>query len=238
MRTRWMAAMLGMALALAAGQAVGTAQAPDELVVDGKTYPLNTNPLAGWLAAHPERTLPEGVVSTGDWRGYTAEWEIRGGALWLRKVQKLHTRQFPSNEPKPITPAPDPARCVVEDWYWRCNWIRDLFPGDGEVRADWYTGTLIVPTGEMLDYVHMGYGSTYSRYLVVWVRKGQVLRQLELDDRQFTELRRERFKAFQKTEEYRKQYAESKKTLGKDAEDFLYQFHAEEYLSLDPEAAP
>lgn len=51
--------------------------------------------------------------------------------------------------------------------------------GDSPISAEWYTGTLRVPTGSMREYVHMGYGSTYERELYIDVRNGDVVGQHE-----------------------------------------------------------
>jgi hypothetical protein len=230
MRPAWKSFALGLLLAAATSVAFATAQAPDELVYKGQNLSLETNPLAAWLSAHPNRKLPEGVRSSGNWRGYVATWQVDKGALWLQKVSVMF--QADAEEARS-----DRANCA-RAWgdYVYCDRIRDLFPDGGPVRADWFTGTLIVPTGEMTHYVHMGYGSTYSRYLVVWVKAGTVVRDVELTEAQFNDLRREKFEAFKKTELYRKQYEASVGQLGKDTENFLYQFYAEQYLSADAEA--
>lgn len=230
MRNGWKSIVLGLLLAAVTGAAVATAQAPDLLVYKGKQLYLETNPLAPWLAAHPGSKLPRGVMSSGNWRGYIATWRIDKGALWLQKVGVLFDAKSAEATSAPATCDGDLGDFV------RCDRIRDLFPDGGPVRADWFTGTLIVPTGEMTNYVHMGYGSTYSRYLVVWVKAGTVVRDVELTEAQFNDLRREKFEAFKKTELYRKQYEESVGKLGKNTEDFLYSFYAEEYLSADLEA--
>ena len=48
-----------------------------------------------------------------------------------------------------------------------------LFPGYGDrVFAHWYSGTLRVPQGRQLKYVHMGYASTYERDLMLVVERG------------------------------------------------------------------
>ena len=41
--------------------------------------------------------------------------------------------------------------------------------GRSEVLADWYTGVLVIPRGRQVSYVHMGYGSTYERYVLLEV---------------------------------------------------------------------
>ena len=67
---------------------------------------------------------------------------------------------------------------------------------------------------------------------------GDVTRQLDLSGAQFMELRKERYKAWQATDAYRKQLKELGEG-GRDREEidgFLFEFAAEEYLSADPEA--
>lgn len=237
MRANHLAVLAGLALSLATGLAWATAQRPEILLVDGKTYSLTTNPLGAWLQAHPDRKLPQGSPVTSNWRGYTGTWEIEKGRLWLRKVSVEFNRNTADRPDLKFGDPPTPSRCKAKsDDYWDCDQTLDLFPDGGDILAGWYSGTLIVPTGEMVEYVHMGYGSTYSRYLVISVHKGEVTRQLDLDDKQFMALRRERFKAFQKTKLYQDQIAETRKQLGKNAEDFMFSFYAEQYLSEDPES--
>lgn len=50
-----------------------------------------------------------------------------------------------------------------------------IFPGFPErVFAHWYSGTLRIPKGKMLEYEHMGYASTYERDLFITLEKGIV----------------------------------------------------------------
>jgi len=236
-KSRWMAILAGMLLSLATGVAVATAQQAEILLIEGKSYQLNTNPLAGYLAAHPEKKLARGAQVTSNWRGYTGTWEIKGGRLWLREVSVNFNRNQADRPDLNFPDPPDKSLCKAEsEYYWECDRTRDLFPEGGGILADWYSGTLIVPTGKMVNYVHMGYGSTYSRYLVVWVRKGEVTRQLDLSDKQFEELRRERFEAFKKTKTYQDEIAKMPKADRERAEDFMFSFYSEQYLSEDSEA--
>jgi hypothetical protein len=219
---------------LLTGRVWATAQQPDVLIVDGKDESLYTNPLSDWLELHPDAMPKTDVMSSGNWRGYVATWEVANDKLWLRRVEVAFV-------------APDFASGVTKDKkgenalprITRREVRAQLFPDKGDVIADWYTGTLIIPKGELVNYVHMGYGSTYERYAVIWVRRGEVTRRLDLRAEQFMELRKERFKAYRKTDEYKKQLADTAKTLGAErAEDFLFEFDSERYLSLDPEIAP
>jgi len=46
--------------------------------------------------------------------------------------------------------------------------------GKEPVLADWFMGVLRVPCGEMLAYVHMGFGSVYEEELHIHVERGRV----------------------------------------------------------------
>ncbi|MCC6471779.1 MAG: hypothetical protein IT563_25930 [Alphaproteobacteria bacterium] len=51
--------------------------------------------------------------------------------------------------------------------------LADLFPdAKGPVHAAWYSGTLRIPQGRLVDYVHQGYASQYERFLLIDVIDG------------------------------------------------------------------
>jgi hypothetical protein len=50
--------------------------------------------------------------------------------------------------------------------------IETVFPGYGDrVFAFWYSGTIRLPQGKMLVYLHMSYGSSYERDLLLEFKK-------------------------------------------------------------------
>lgn len=49
--------------------------------------------------------------------------------------------------------------------------------------ADWFTGTLRIPRGEMLEYVHMGYGSVFEEELHLKIKHGIVVKTRVIDNR-------------------------------------------------------
>ena len=49
--------------------------------------------------------------------------------------------------------------------------------------ADWVSGTLVVPRGGLLRYVHMGFESVYERELHLRVEAGVVVETREVDNR-------------------------------------------------------
>jgi hypothetical protein len=204
-----------------------TSQAPDILRMNGKTYYIHTNPLKPVLATNPDRLPKPTVVSSGLWRGYVATWAVRDHHLFLEDV-RVPTEKYMDAD------APESAQFRSA--------LKDLF-GDGAPRvATWFTGHLIVPTGDIVEYVHMGYGSTYSSYVVVTVIKGEIHKQRDMSRVDFERFRRSQFAAFKKTSEYAKARAEAKR--GDDpmsdemTEQFLFQFASEEYMSRIFELRP
>ena len=142
-----------------AGTAGATAQIPDTLVVDGEPQALNTRPLDAWLAKDRARTdaLREtwdiGMCSAA-WSGFRATWELRDDRLWLLEV-----------EPNPCDG--DDERTIP----------LSAFGGrDGEpLAADWVDTELVLPQGELVEYVHMGFESRYERYVVYVIEGGRVV---------------------------------------------------------------
>jgi hypothetical protein len=217
--------MLAVCLWVSAQGAFATAQESDVIIVDGRARPLNTNPLQGYLATNPGGLPQSERRMTSNWRGYVATWEVRDNALLLTKVD-VHLK----DESAPPNRGGTSAR----------NVLTSLFPDATEVPAVWYSGALVIPTGELIDYVHMGYGSTYASYLILIVQSGLVTRRLEMDMREFEAYRVERFEAFKATAEYRaklkKMISEDPEWAPENGEGFLFQFESENYLSRDPES--
>lgn len=200
------------------GCALATAQFPDIIHIDGTEHALNTNPLAPHLE-HIGWTPPvDAVISSANWRGYIARWEVKDDQLLLIDV----TVRIDG---------------VARGELVTKSLFEDMFPwaSDGVV-ANWYSGALIVPQGKMTNYVHMGYGSSYESYQVLRIESGQVIEHLELSDDEFEEYRDIKFKEFTSTAEFKESLDEMRE--GPDAMteeqilDFMRSFYAERYLSL------
>jgi hypothetical protein len=144
--------------------ALATAQIPDEIVLDGEPSRLHSQPLDALLWRKPESVgsklaWPRGTCSA-NWRGYRAFWQILDNRLHLDKV---------------VLSACDAEPKLVE--------IDSLLPGkQAPVPADWYTGVLTIPKGKKTQDVHMGYLSTYERYVILVVKKGLVVSRVDLDE--------------------------------------------------------
>ena len=55
--------------------------------------------------------------------------------------------------------------------------------GDEPVFADWFSGVLRIPDGELLHYVHMGFGSVYEYETHLKIENGMVVDERRIDNR-------------------------------------------------------
>lgn len=52
--------------------------------------------------------------------------------------------------------------------------------GKGPLKAVWFTGTISIPQGKLINYVHLGFMSTYEKELRVDIDRGRVVSILEI----------------------------------------------------------
>lgn len=128
-----------------------TAQIPERLIYRGEQVPLCTNPLGGYFELAGIQPSFE-VNCTALWRGYVGTWEIIGDRLYLVGIDATLTDGSPAS-------------------------LATFFPGfPDRVFAHWYNGTLRIPQGKLLDYVHGGYASKYEQDLLLDIELGVVVR--------------------------------------------------------------
>src|SRR5262249_36872506 len=75
-----------------------TAQEGDILLLDGKKYFIYTNPLAPFLSKNPGKLPKSDVVSSNNWRGYVATWEVKSDRLVLVDVGIEHAISKPGEQ--------------------------------------------------------------------------------------------------------------------------------------------
>jgi hypothetical protein len=127
-----------------------TAQIAERLLYEGSEHAMCTNPLDDYFAMAGVRPL-FASPSTALWRGYVGRWEIVNDRLYLVGLQGT------LEDGSDVT-------------------LASIFPDFPErAFAHWYTGTVRVPQGRQLEYVHMGYGSTYERDLLLKIDRGVVV---------------------------------------------------------------
>jgi len=161
----------------------GTAQIPDEILYNGKTYSLHSNPLESYFEKNPDKRPKGGVVSTALWRGYVATFEIRDSSLYLKDIKIEEWEDGDNNKS-----------------YWK-SVLKETFT-ENELKLDWYTGLMIIPYGKMINYVHMGYGSSYKRYILLEIHNGILANEYKFNNKEFIEFKIKQFEAFKKTTKY------------------------------------
>jgi hypothetical protein len=216
---------IGLVLLASASSAHATAQYPDKIVYESTEYSLHTNPMESYFSTHPEKKPTGGVVSTALWRGYVATFEFEDDILVLKDIE---------------------IRFIVEtddgkqDTKWKS--VRDqLLPGEEVLPIDWFTGILVLPYGELVNYIHMGYGSTYSNYILLEIRNGKLTGKRIFDDKQYEEFKEKQFQSFKRTEAYKERVGELRKE--RDDQEFIDSFlrsFVVDYTSkfLDEEESP
>jgi hypothetical protein len=166
-------------------QLYATAQFPDKIIYEGLTYDLNVNPLESYFEIFPEKRPRGRITSTALWRGYVATFEIVNNELLLKDIEiEVRTEPFPS---------------------FRTEWksVIDEFLSENSVlKIDWYIGFLIIPNGELINYVHLGYRSTYENYILIGIKKGDFINEYKMDYVEYMRFRESQFQLFKLTDEY------------------------------------
>jgi hypothetical protein len=205
------AVVVASALVVAPETLRATAQVPDRIEIDGKPYALLVNPLEDYFDRHPERRPSSPARSSSNWRGYVATFAIVNDQLVVANVH--------------VTLGTGERRSV----------LAEVFPGDARPVVKWFTGNLVVGDGEVVRYVHMGYGSEYERYIVVTVKAGAAAKPRRLSHAEFGAFRRTQFEAYQRTDEYQKQLKEARRSDPRldvaQFERFMFDFSSADYVT-------
>ncbi|WP_411767147.1 hypothetical protein [Winogradskyella sp. A3E31] len=188
-----------------------TAQYPDKIKFKGIEYNLNSNPLETYFEKYPDKRPQGGIMSTALWRGYVAHFEIIDEQLYVTDI-KIEVPDKDSKESYP---------------YKWISAIKQVFPGVEKVKIDWYTGILILPHGKMVEYVHMGYASTYSKYWLLEIENGDFNEARKYKNKEFVRFKKRQFEEFKKTEEYKKLHKELKENDEYGDENFIKTFIAD-----------
>ena len=124
-----------------------TAQISEGLRYNGEDLRMCTNPLSDYFAMGGANPGFE-CNCTALWRGYIGSWEIVDDRLYLIGISGTLEGGGEASLASVFPEFPD------------------------RVFAHWYSGTIRIPQGKRLEYIHMGYGSTYERDLLIVVERG------------------------------------------------------------------
>lgn len=124
-----------------------TAQLSDTLYYCNNTYSMCNEPLSKYLN---DRSIKFVMPSTALNRGYRARWLLLEDKLYLIDLKAYldHHNHVGLNH---------------------------LFPQQEKVFADWYSGTIKINQGDLIKYVHSGYGSVYQRSVYLVIENGQLI---------------------------------------------------------------
>lgn len=140
------------------------AQLPDIVLLNGKVRDLYSNPLESYWEK-TGRKRPNFKTQQNCNRGYVASWLIKGSNLVLTDITGIYYRSglFGKRESQ-IT-------------------ISRLFPKSKSqaILANWFSGKLRIPDGNMTAYEHNSYNSRFEKEIIITVDKGQVIKMVTLD---------------------------------------------------------
>jgi hypothetical protein len=190
-----------------------TAQQPDILIYKGKKYSLYTNPLEGYFRKYPDKKPKTSTVSTSNWRGYVAIFEIIDSTLFLRDIE--------------IEVSDDKNGLLKK------SVMDEVFPGQNIVALEWFNGLLTLPYGQLLRYVHMGYNSAFEYYIILEIRLGNLTKAKDFKYEDYAKFRDKQFELFQRTTEYKEALSALKekfKSTDEQLESFM-KIHGTEYMT-------
>ncbi|MGP1601549.1 hypothetical protein [Treponema sp.] len=179
-----------------------TEQESDYIKIDDIEHKLFTNPVYELLQFEDFHnkyiTVINGIkdfsISSACWRGYIAYFEIKNDLLYLNDII-VHTVSL-ENIGRP------------ED--------RDIsiysksFDSQKSFFCNFYSGILIIPTGECIKEIYSGYDSMYENYLIIKIRNGQVIQKKEFKYNEFEDRKSEAFKRYKLSEKYKTDFSEAK----------------------------
>jgi hypothetical protein len=124
--------------------------------IDGEDWLTTTDPLRDFLAGRGYQPV---MISTANFWGYHADWQVRDGHLYLTRLegQQLVSRHGSTTGSERVTL--DPV---------------ELFGTALPVEATWYRGTIWAERG-LVTYVHAAWESAYAESRDVVVEDGRVV---------------------------------------------------------------
>jgi len=185
--------MLKILLFLFGLEVFATAQLPDKIIYKGIEYDLFSNPLETYFEKNPNRkpNLNIGGViieSSALWRGYVATFEIKDSIIFVKDIQIQYSDSTDGN-----------GRVIK----WK-SVLNEVFPEQQEIKADWVSGLLVLPFGKLINYVHMGYGSTYEDYILLEIDAGNLKLEKHFNYIEYGNFKERQFQSFKQTKEYKK----------------------------------
>lgn len=132
-----------------------TAQVSEMIYYNGSVSSMYAEPLENYLKTHGMDRSTFTVTSSACWRGYRGAWKLKDDMLFLVNFKG----NIGYNDQ-------DEMLHVGLDY---------LFPHQTEVFADWFSGTVRIPQGELLEYIHLPYASVYETEILLTFENGRLI---------------------------------------------------------------
>lgn len=127
------------------------------LLYNGKKYHMTSLPFSDYLDTRKDIILFQ--YHTANYRGYFGKWEVRDNKLYLIDLDANVAG----------------TKGVELDYF---------FPGQSEVFAEWFSGEVELELGEILEYVHAGFGSVFEKEIHLFFENGILISESEVDNRE------------------------------------------------------
>ncbi len=148
-------------------QVKATGLSGDIISLNGDTWVLMAKPINmdSILYKRLMEFIPENhCISTSNWEGYTAFWEIRDKYLCL---QRMEVCVYDEESRKDSTLAYDAEALQIPfASYYK----------DGKIQARWLSGELRAGKGDLVRYVHMGFNRNMETEQILHIKIGKVLK--------------------------------------------------------------
>ena len=174
-----------------------TGQVPDYLIIDKDTLFIQSNPLEEYFKDHP---IPDSLItdlSSANWRGYVAYFKFLSGKLVVENIYKEEFKESTNGKTE----------------YILTSMYKDIFGTTANFQCDFYSGLLICPSGDLIEYIHMEYSSLYQNYNLIEIKNGINIKSKKITSEEFQKFKRDYFNYFKKSEEY-KTRVENLKEMG------------------------
>jgi hypothetical protein len=132
---------------------------------------------------------------------------------------EYYFKNFPEKHPLRLRSSPPPTSLyrgyiatfeIIQNELWvidlknsnNVSIINEVLNGLDRMKVDWFNGRLVIPQGSLVIYM------TYERYIILQIQNGNFIREININNEQYIELRGMQFEQYKQTEAYR-QYCES-----------------------------
>ena len=152
---------LAFFLACPVQKAKATGQTPERIIINGDTLSLFALPLSYLDSVTYKRfckTLSGRMISTGLWRNYVGEWEVKDSTLYLNKV----VRYFRIPEEDTFTNAMDAK-------------LLEKYKDQKGIKASWFSGNIRCGKGKIVQYEHMGFNYFLEYETIYTLKEGKIV---------------------------------------------------------------